>query len=80
MLKKFKGIGLLILSNLLISITLYIVFQLLASVVLPAFGIDLRDSITGSMMVRPFLKICASFICLVLAKAKSHCTAAIAFT
>src|SRR5438094_10253642 len=51
MLKKFKGIGLLILSNLLISITLYIVFQLLANVVLPAFGIDLRDSINGSIMV-----------------------------
>ena len=51
MLKKFKGVGLLILSNLLISITLYIVFQVLANVVLPAFGIDLRDSINGSIMV-----------------------------
>ena len=51
MLKKFKGIGLLILSNLLISITLFIVFQVLANVVLPAFGIDLRDSINASLMV-----------------------------
>ena len=46
MLKKFKGIGLLILSNLLISITLYIVFQLLASVVLPG-----RTAV-GSLLVK----------------------------
>jgi heat shock protein HtpX len=49
--KKVKGIGLLILANLLISITLYVVFQILSNVVLPAFGIDLRDSINGSLII-----------------------------
>ena len=51
MLKKFKGIGLLIVANLLISITLYVVFQVLANVILPAFGIDLRASINASIMM-----------------------------
>jgi heat shock protein HtpX len=51
MLQKFKGIGLLIIANILISITLYVVFLVLTTVVLPAFGIDLRASINGSIMV-----------------------------
>jgi heat shock protein HtpX len=51
MLKKFKGVGLLILSNLLISITLFVVFQVLANIVLPAFGIDLRGSVNSSIML-----------------------------
>lgn len=51
MLKKLKGIGLLLLANLLISITLYIVFQVLANVVLPAFGIDIRGSVNEYMLL-----------------------------
>lgn len=45
MLKKLKGIGLFLVANLLISITLFVVFQVLATVVLPAFGIDIRESV-----------------------------------
>lgn len=51
MLKKLKGIGLLLVANLLISITLYIVFQVLANVVLPAFGIDIRGSVNEFMLL-----------------------------
>ena len=51
MLKKLKGIGLLLLANLLISITLYIVFQVLANIVLPAFGIDIRGSVNEYLLV-----------------------------
>lgn len=51
MLKKLKGIGLLLVANLLISITLYIVFQILANVVLPAFGIDIRGSVNEYMLL-----------------------------
>ncbi len=43
--KRFKGIGLLLISNILIFLTLSITFSILANVVLPAFGIDLRGSI-----------------------------------
>ena len=42
--KKLKGIGLLLLSNILIFITLSITFTILMELVLPAFGIDLRGS------------------------------------
>ena len=51
MLKKLKGIGLLLVANILISITLYIVFQVLANVVLPAFGIDIRGSVNEYMLL-----------------------------
>jgi heat shock protein HtpX len=51
MLKKLKGIGLLLVANLLISITLYIVFQVLANVVLPAFGIDIHGSVNEYMLL-----------------------------
>ena len=51
MLKKMKGIGLLLVANILISITLYIVFQVLANVVLPAFGIDIRGSVNEYMLL-----------------------------
>jgi len=51
MLKNVKGIGLLLISNLLISITLFVVFQVLANFILPAFGIDIRGSVNGYMMV-----------------------------
>jgi heat shock protein HtpX len=51
MFNKLKGIGLLIVSNILISITLFVVFQVLANIVLPAFGIDLRGSANGAIML-----------------------------
>ena len=51
MLKKLKGIGLLLVANILISITLYIVFQVLANFVLPAFGIDIRGSVNEYMLL-----------------------------
>ncbi|TAL10501.1 MAG: protease HtpX [Nitrospirae bacterium] len=51
MLKKLKGIGLLLVANILISITLYIVFQVLANIVLPAFGIDIRGSVNEYMLL-----------------------------
>jgi heat shock protein HtpX len=50
MLKKLKGIGLLLISNLLIMITLGVVFQILANVVLPAFGIDIRGLVNVQML------------------------------
>ncbi len=43
--KNLKGIGLLLLSNILIFITLSITFTILSNVVLPAFGIDLSESL-----------------------------------
>ena len=43
--KKLKGIGLLLIANILIFITLSITFTILSEMVLPAFGIDLRGSI-----------------------------------
>lgn len=42
--KRMKGIGLLLLSNILIFVTLSITFTILVEMVLPAFGIDLRGS------------------------------------
>lgn len=44
--KKLKGIGLLLLANILIFITLSISFHVLVYLVLPGLGIDLRGSIT----------------------------------
>jgi heat shock protein HtpX len=51
MLKKLKGIGLLLVSNFLIMIALAVVYQVLANFVLPAFGIDIRQSVNTSMLV-----------------------------
>ena len=42
--KSLKGIGLLIITNILIMITLMISGTLIVNVVLPMFGIDVRDS------------------------------------
>jgi heat shock protein HtpX len=53
--KSLKGIGLLLVSNLLIGIALYIVFNVLAYVVLPAFGIDLRDSANVMLLLYAFI-------------------------
>jgi heat shock protein HtpX len=55
MLKKLKGIGLLLVSNFLIMIALAVVYQVLANFVLPAFGIDIRQSVNTSMLVYALL-------------------------
>jgi heat shock protein HtpX len=51
MLKNLKGIGLLLITNILIMITLSVVYVILANVVLPAFGIDIRGSVNGNMLI-----------------------------
>ena len=53
--KNLKGIGLLLLSNILIFITLSITFTILSEVVLPAFGIDLRGSIVHQDLLWAFV-------------------------
>ena len=49
--KKFKGIGLLLLSNILIIVTLSITFTLLSQFLLPMFGIDIRGIVSGSNLL-----------------------------
>ncbi|HLZ33018.1 MAG TPA: protease HtpX [Nitrospira sp.] len=49
--KSLKGIGLLLIANILIMITLWITAPLLINVVLPMFGIDLRGSVDLSTLV-----------------------------
>ena len=44
--KWMKGIGLLLIANVLIFVTLSITFTVLLNIVLPAFGIDLRGAVT----------------------------------
>ena len=67
--KKFKGIGLLLLSNILIFITLSISFSVLSEFVLPAFGIDLRGSIAQQDLLWAFvLGFGGAFISLAFSK------------
>jgi len=49
--KHLKGLGLLLISNLLIGIALYVAFLILAYGILPMFGIDLRASATGMILL-----------------------------
>jgi heat shock protein HtpX len=51
MFKTLKGIGLLLISNILIMITLSVAYVVLANVILPAFGIDIRGSVNGNMLI-----------------------------
>src|SRR5947209_11816657 len=51
MLKNLKGIGLLLIANFLIMITLGVVYVVLANFVLPAFGIDIRGSVDGTILL-----------------------------
>ncbi len=67
--KKLKGIGLLLLSNVLIFITLSITFTILSEMVLPAFGIDLRGSIVHQDLLWAFvLGFGGAFISLAFSK------------
>src|SRR5439155_1281855 len=51
MLKKMKGIGLLLITNFLIMITLGVAYVVLANFVLPAFGIDIRGSVDATILL-----------------------------
>ena len=67
--KKLKGIGLLLLANILIFITLSISFTVLSEFVLPAFGIDLRGSIAQQDLLWAFvLGFGGAFISLAFSK------------
>lgn len=55
MFKRMKGIGLLLIANVLIFITLSITFQILAQFILPAFGIDIRGSVAQSDLLWSFV-------------------------
>ena len=55
MFKNLKGIGLLLVANLLIMVALGIVYQVLANFILPAFGIDIRGSVNTSLLVYALL-------------------------
>ncbi len=67
--KRLKGIGLLLLANILIFVTLSITFTVLSEFVLPAFGIDLRGSIAQQDLLWAFvLGFGGAFISLALSK------------
>lgn len=51
MFKKLKGIGLLLLANILIFLTLSLTFPLVINLLLPAFGIDVRGSVDQTQLV-----------------------------
>lgn len=53
--KKLKGIGLLLVGNILIFVTLSITFTILTNFVLPAFGIDLSGSIAQQDLLWAFV-------------------------
>ena len=53
--KKMKGIGLLLLANILVFITLSITFTILSEFVLPAFGIDIRGSFVHQDLLWAFV-------------------------
>ncbi len=55
MFTRMKGIGLLLIANVLIFITLSITFQILAQFILPAFGIDIRGSVAQSDLLWSFV-------------------------
>ncbi|MDH4083066.1 MAG: protease HtpX [Nitrospira sp.] len=49
--KSFKGIGLLLMANILIMVTLSITVPIVINVILPMFGIDVRGSVDLSTLV-----------------------------
>jgi heat shock protein HtpX len=51
MMKRLKGIGLLLIANVLIFVALSVVFNLLVHLILPAFGIDLRGAVSQQDLV-----------------------------
>ncbi len=53
--KSLKGIGLLLLANILIFVTLSITFTVLSEFILPAFGIDIRGAIAQQDLLWAFV-------------------------
>lgn len=53
--KKLKGIGLLLLANVLIFVTLSISFTILSEFILPAFGVDIRGAIAQQDLLWAFV-------------------------
>lgn len=53
--KWLKGMGLLLIANVLIFVTLSITFQVTVNVVLPAFGIDVRDAVNQQDLLWAFI-------------------------
>src|SRR5256712_12097729 len=51
MLKKWKGIGILLITNFLIMITLGVVYMVLANFVLPASGSVISGSVDGTVLL-----------------------------
>lgn len=67
--KKLKGIGLLLLSNILIIATLSITFTILSQVILPYFGIDIRGIVSGpNLLFASFFGFGGAFLSLALSK------------
>lgn len=67
--KRLKGIGLLLLANILIFVTLSITFTVLSEFILPAFGIDLRGAIAQQDLLWAFvLGFGGAFISLAFSK------------
>ena len=52
--KWLKGVGLLLIANVLIFVTLSITFHVLVNFVLPAFGIDVRGAVSQEDMGENF--------------------------
>lgn len=64
-----KGMGLLLLANILIFVTLSITFTLLVNIVLPAFGIDIRGSVNQTVLLWSFvLGFGGAFVSLLMSK------------
>ena len=67
--KKLKGIGLLLLSNILIVVTLSITFTILSQIILPSFGIDIRGIVSGSnLLFAAFFGFGGAFLSLAMSK------------
>ncbi|MCA1837629.1 MAG: protease HtpX, partial [Actinobacteria bacterium] len=49
--KWLKGIGLLLIANVLIFVALSVTFHVLVNFVLPAFGVDIRGAVNEQMLV-----------------------------
>ena len=67
--KRLNGMGLLLFSNILIGIVLFVAFQILAHIVLPAFGVDIRGSVNATIILYALvLGFGGAFISLAMSK------------
>ena len=75
MLKRLKGIGLLLISNILIFLTLSFAFNLLVNVILPAFGVDLRGAVNQQDLLWALvIGFGGAFISLAFSKQMARCS------